>query len=135
MPLPEGATYSDKITRTLVRLADGRLVTRAEAMNIGAQEIDPFFRTDYMLRQARKEIKSAQKSDRYRQDHREIRRNNPDVRQRDIDRVMLRLYAERQRQKEVGRRTMKSGDKSMGSAIQEWNSLVGRAVGKDWSRY
>ena len=135
MPLPDGATYDDKIRRTHVRLADGRIVSRAEAMNIGAQEIDPYFRTDYMLRQARKEIKSAQKSDRYRQDYREIKRINPDVRQRDIDRVMLRLYAERQRQQETGRRTMKAADRKMGSAVQEWNTLVGRATGKDWSRY
>lgn len=135
MPLPDGATYDDKVRRTHVRLADGRIVSRAEAMNIGAQEIDSYFRTDYMLRQARKEIKSAQRSDRYKQDHREIKRTNPDVKQRDIDRVMLRLYAERQRQRETGRRTMKAADRKMGSAVQEWNTLVGRAAGKDWSRY
>lgn len=135
MPLPEGASYSDKLHRTTVRLADGRIVTRQEAMNIGAQEIDPYFRTDYMLRQARKELKSAQKTERYKQDRAEIRRNNPDVPQRDVDRVMLRLYAERQRQREGGRKTMKGADKSMGSAVQEWNSLVGRTPSKDWSRY
>jgi hypothetical protein len=119
----------------MVTLSNGRVVSRQEALNIGAQEIDPYFRSDYMLRQARKEIKVAQHSERYKQDRAEMRRNNPDVKQRDIDRVMLRLYAEKQRQREGGRNTMKNADRSMGSAVQEWNALTGRAVGRDWSRY
>lgn len=127
MPLPSGAHYEDRSRRT-VQLSDGSVVKRQTAMNLGAQEIG--FSNDRHYRHARNAINGAKRSARYQQDVRDIKRNNPGITQREIDRVLLRLYQE----KEAGI-SKNQRDRSPGSAVQQWNALTGRAVGKDWSAY
>lgn len=97
-------------------------------MNLGARDIG--FRSDRDYRESRKLVNKAKESPRYQQDVAEIRRNNPGIRQRDIDRVLVQLA----REKKAGHHK-NNRSKSPGSAVQLWNQLTGRAGGKDWSAY
>jgi hypothetical protein len=94
-------------------------------MNLGAQEIG--FASDYKYRNARAAVNVAKKSPRYKQDVAQIRSQNPGIKQREIDRVLLELYKE----KEAGR-TNKRRNTGMGSGVQQWNALTGRSSYRDW---
>lgn len=130
MPLPEGASYADRGSRTYVRLSDGSVVRRQEASNIYYHELG--FKNEYEYKQSMKAVrqvkegygrKAAEARDVYKSDVQAIKKANPSASQKEIDLALARLY-----------QAKRTGE-GVSKAAAEWNYLTGRMSQSDWSRY